>query len=326
MKNHIVTLAIPVYGVEKYIERCARSLFEQTYKDIEYIFIDDCSSDNSIAILKTIIEQYPVRATHVRIVRHEVNKGLAATRNTAVTNCTTEWIYHIDSDDWLEPNAIELLINKQIESGADIVSGQVMRHTPNNDILLVVANADDKKEFLLGTLGYDFHHILCSRLIRTSLYEGGMIRAEEGVNLGEDWQVMPRLAWNAQKIAHLDEITYHYDCSNASSYVNVRAHSFKRNRLEQDYRSLEIVQSFFSDKDEIYINKLKESEAKMLYSQLYLSAHGADKVYFNRVKEMLKKVELYLPKRSPIKRFVDNNYYLLRLSFPVRDFMVKARS
>ena len=75
-----VSVVIPVYGVEKYIERCARSLFEQTLDDIEYIFVNDCTKDRSIDILNEVINDYPARKQQVRIVHHEENKGSALAR------------------------------------------------------------------------------------------------------------------------------------------------------------------------------------------------------------------------------------------------------
>lgn len=66
-----VSILVPVYGVEKYIERCARSLFEQTYDNIEYIFVDDCTKDRSIEILQKVLEDYPNRKNQVKILNHE---------------------------------------------------------------------------------------------------------------------------------------------------------------------------------------------------------------------------------------------------------------
>lgn len=63
-----ISLLIPVYGVEKYIERCARSLFGQTYQNIEYIFVDDCTKDSSIAVLKKVLDDYPFRKEQVTIM------------------------------------------------------------------------------------------------------------------------------------------------------------------------------------------------------------------------------------------------------------------
>ena len=120
--NIKVSILVPIYGVEKYIERCAVSLFEQTYKNIEYIFVDDCGTDNSIGILKDVIDRYPCRKEQTRIIRHTRNRGLAAARNTAVKEATGEFICHVDSDDWVDQTLIEQLVSKQIENDADIVS------------------------------------------------------------------------------------------------------------------------------------------------------------------------------------------------------------
>lgn len=71
-----VSVLVPVYGVEKYIERCAVSLFEQTHRDMEYVFVNDCTPDRSISILRSVIERYPDRAPQVRIIDNEVNRGV----------------------------------------------------------------------------------------------------------------------------------------------------------------------------------------------------------------------------------------------------------
>ena len=327
MGDYYVTIAVPIFGVEKYIERCARSLFGQTYINIEYLFVDDCSPDRSIEVLNRTLEDYPERKDHVRIVRHEHNRGLSAARNTAVSNCQTEWLYHIDSDDWIELNTIESLVKKQIETGADIVSGNVLCHTLSGDRLLTASSENEREGFVLSTLGYNFHHILCSRLIRMSLYDTGRIKAEEGTNLGEDWQVTPRLAWNAQKFAHLDVVTYHYDCTNTSSYVNGKK-SYNRRHFEQDYRSWEIVNDFFKDKDEVYQKKLFESGEKLLYRYLYLAAEGKDKQAFADVRDrLLHHSPNFFSQgrlgRGWFKSMTEKHYRSLRLSFPVRKFLVR---
>lgn len=95
-----ISLLIPVYGVEKYIERCARSLFGQTYQNIEYIFVDDCTKDSSIAVLKKVLDDYPFRKEQVTIIHHNFNKGLSAARNTAFNHATGDYIIHVDSDDY----------------------------------------------------------------------------------------------------------------------------------------------------------------------------------------------------------------------------------
>lgn len=77
-----VSVIIPIYKTEKYIERCAISLFEQTLKSIEYIFINDYTPDNSIQLLENVLKRYPNRISDIKIINHEKNRGLAAARNT----------------------------------------------------------------------------------------------------------------------------------------------------------------------------------------------------------------------------------------------------
>ena len=83
-----LSILVPVYGVERFIETCATSLFEQTYPDIEYVFVDDCSPDGSIELLRQIIMRYPSRHGSVSIIRHDTNSGLGAARATALAHAT----------------------------------------------------------------------------------------------------------------------------------------------------------------------------------------------------------------------------------------------
>lgn len=87
-----VSILIPIYNVEKYIEQCANSLFSQTYTHIEYIFVNDKTQDNSIDLLEKCIEQYPQRHEHIKIIHHKANSGLGLARKTALEAATGEYI------------------------------------------------------------------------------------------------------------------------------------------------------------------------------------------------------------------------------------------
>ena len=123
MSSPKVSILIPVYGVEKYIARCARSLFAQTYANIEYIFVDDCSPDNSIGLLYSIIEEFPMRREQMRVVRQDRNRGLGAARRRAMEECVGEYVMHVDSDDCVTENAVAKLVSAALATGADIVDG-----------------------------------------------------------------------------------------------------------------------------------------------------------------------------------------------------------
>ena len=121
MKIPAVSVLVPVYNVSKYIERCAHSLFQQTFDDIEYVFVNDCSPDDSIKKLQKVIEQYPNRKKRVQIIHHDKNRGASVSRNTCLENSTGKYIQFIDSDDWIESDMIETMYNKAETESADIV-------------------------------------------------------------------------------------------------------------------------------------------------------------------------------------------------------------
>lgn len=112
-----VSVIIPIYKVEPFVARCAQSLMEQTLTDVEYIFVDDASPDNSIAVLRKVITKYPERSNYVKVLTHTENKGLPAARNTGLAVAQGEYIFHCDSDDFVEPDMLEQLYRKSNRNG-----------------------------------------------------------------------------------------------------------------------------------------------------------------------------------------------------------------
>ena len=104
-----VSVIVPVYKVEAFIEHCIRSLMEQTLREVEFVIVDDCSPDNSLSIARRVIKDYPEREGQVRLIRHEANKGLPAARNSGLAVATGEYVFHCDSDDFVEPEMLERL-------------------------------------------------------------------------------------------------------------------------------------------------------------------------------------------------------------------------
>ena len=115
----VVSLLVPVYNVEKYVEQCARSIFGQTYPNLEIIFVDDCSPDHSIEIIRRVLEEYPQRKPQTKIIPHTHNQGRAVARQTAMQNCTGYYTIHCDSDDYMAPDAISQLVAKARKEDAD---------------------------------------------------------------------------------------------------------------------------------------------------------------------------------------------------------------
>ena len=115
-----VSVIVPIYGVEKYIEQCAKSLMEQSLNDVEYIFIDDCTPDNSMALLMRVLDHYPHRKSNVVVCRNESNMGQAHTRRKGIMMATGDYVIHCDPDDWVEDAWLESLYGEVVRFNCDI--------------------------------------------------------------------------------------------------------------------------------------------------------------------------------------------------------------
>lgn len=220
-----VSVLVPVYNVSDFIERCAISLFEQSFEDIEYIFVNDCTPDDSIEVLEGVLQRYPNRKERVKIIHHQHNKGLAGARNTAVSSATGDYVLHIDSDDYVEINMVELLYNKAIEDNADVVVCDFISEWETSKRVEKQVYSTSPREFINQMLSVEAFPSVWNKLFRRELYTQHNIAAIEGVNLGEDFVTTPRLVYFANKISKVEKTLYHYMQTNANSYT--RNHSKK---------------------------------------------------------------------------------------------------
>ena len=252
----MVSILVPVFKVEHYIERCARSLFEQTYSDLEFVFVNDCSPDNSLDVLKQVIEDYPARKSAVKLINHENNRGVAAARNTLLDNATGDFLSWVDSDDWLESNAIELLVKKQLETAADIVSGSIYMHYEDHVRELEEKDYPNKECMLLGQLGntWTLDTFIWGRIYRRSLFEDHHIRCKEGCNYAEDRYQVVRLSYYAERFARIDAFVYNYENRNSCSITTLQQDNIDV-YLKNQYQHLHNwigIRDFFSEKEKKY--------------------------------------------------------------------------
>ena len=238
-----VSIIVPIYGVEKYIKNCLISLFEQTYNDIEYVFVNDCTPDNSVQILTDTIELYPNRKEQVKLINHEKNKGLGAARLTGFNASTGEFIMHVDSDDYIPKNAVEILVNKQKLSGADIVEGAYQKFIGDKTLFVEYPFNGSKEDRIRRIiLQYNISNNIWAKIIRKSLYTEHDIFNIEGIDAGEDYVVLPRLLYYA-KVASVNDIVYYYRDSDVST--------FKPNykNFLSFLKAKKVIYDFFIEKD-----------------------------------------------------------------------------
>lgn len=240
----LVSLLIPVYNVAKYIERCALSVFNQTYTNLEIIFIDDCSPDNSIEILERILHDYPDKSKNTRILKHSKNKGLAGARLTGLLSATGKYILNCDSDDFLAETAVEKLVKLAESSDADIVICDMTLKNGVSDKLIKVNPCLDPDNLIYQIFIGKVHASVCNKLIKRSLYLDNDILPIEGLNMREDLVVMYKLVYHANKINYLPESLYFYDLSNANSYTTSL---MSLSAQENTYKLIEDINRFFKD-------------------------------------------------------------------------------
>ena len=288
-----VSILIPVYNVEKYIERCARSVFEQTYEDLEIIFVDDCSPDNSIAILNRVMEDYPNRKEQIKIIRHEKNRGLAAARNTGMENVIGEFVMFVDSDDWVSKDAVTLLLKEQERSNADMVIGAVAVRDSKGENFIYPVHSNRNSELIQASASpHSFECSIWRRLIRKSLFIDNKIRCIEGINMGEDIQVTLRLCYYAKRISWIDDVVYHYNLMNSDSYVHSGTDHLK---LEENYfesmQSWDVNREFFNNKgDETLCNQLERNICFYAFNGMILSARNGHRERFDKFKKKFKSI------------------------------------
>lgn len=215
-----ITVIIPIYNVEKYIERCANSLFEQTLSDLEYIFVDDCSSDNSLELLSDIISCYPNRKNQIKIIKHLENKGAAVARSNGLKIATGDYIAYCDSDDWVANNTYELLLEKAEQTNADIVYCNF--NMVYYDKILEYDNLqliNDKKDFLRTymTTGWTS---LCNLISRRNLYVDNNLDFSDKFSYCEDFYLSVKLMFFSEKIEKVNKYLYYYNRENESSLLH----------------------------------------------------------------------------------------------------------
>lgn len=244
-----VSVIVPVYGVEQYISQCIESLIAQTYKNIEIILVDDGSKDRS----GSICDEYAVNDRRITVL-HKQNGGLTSARNHGLQYATGEWIMHVDGDDWIEPDAIEILLKKANETNADIVFADFWfdypkRHIASNFYDWKRQGDDGLKEYISTSWT-----CLSGSMQKKSLYDENKLNSPEGIDYCEDFHLIVRLCYFAKIIVKVEQPLYHYRQHNSSMIHN----NCKKNGIDERRVYADIIDFF---KQQGVYNDFKECMA-----------------------------------------------------------------
>lgn len=211
-KNPKVSVLVPIYNVERYIERCAVSLFEQTYDNCEFVFVNDCTKDNSVEVLRNVVCRYPMLSDRIKIINHSENQGLGAARLTGVDNSDGELLTFVDSDDYVCSCYVEKLVTTMQMYNSDVV----LSSYNISDKLLEVSVGWYEKRVLGGRMSCRIWGSLLKREIMASYNIYPIV----GVDYAEDFAFMTRYISESRIIHIIPETIYYYTIDNVNSYVH----------------------------------------------------------------------------------------------------------
>ncbi len=267
-----LSVVIPIYNVEPYIERCARTLFGQTLDGIEYIFVNDCTPDNSIRVLKKVLEDYPNLIPNVRIINHKQNQGVSCSRIDGMKAANGKYIIHCDTDDWLDLDLYEKMFNKAEYENADIcVCDFVNEYNDGQSFRTSCSVSGTPKQMLANMHNKSFYCMLWRSMMKRDFVEKNFLYPVPHVDLWEDVYVTLRAYYFANKVVKIDDSVYHY-------YVNdksLTANSANPKHFRDMASTVKLLESFFSDKKDID-TALLLSFWKLLAKSTLLTTSGFD--------------------------------------------------
>lgn len=216
-----ISLLVPIYGVEKYIEKFARTALGQTFEDIQFVFVNDGTKDSSMDILQRLIdEEFPHLKERIVIVNKE-NAGLPAARKTGLEHAEGEYILFADSDDWLEHDAVEKVMAKAEETDADIVYFDLIKEYGHRSSYKRERDytGATKMDFIVNMFNYKSFGYTVTKCFKRKLYTDNVIYIPK-LGMHEDIYLMSQIIFYAESLVHIPEALYHYRKDNPDSFCS----------------------------------------------------------------------------------------------------------
>lgn len=214
-ENHLVTVIVPIYNGEKYIEQTAKSILRQTYKNIELILVNDGSKDNSL----DIIEKIALRDKKIKVI-NKTNGGVSSARNSGIKAATGKYVMFVDSDDYLPDKAVENMVNANNDD-YDLIIGSYYSYNLQSQTKHIFDNAKvlrDTAKYFSDNFNKDI-----SSSVWAKLYKRDSIKTyfNEDITFGEDLLFNCSYFCGSDKIKVINDLVYGYNQTNSESIVTV---------------------------------------------------------------------------------------------------------
>ena len=242
----IISVVVPVYKAERYIERCLQSIGSQTLKGVEYIFVNDASPDGSVAAIENFFRANPLEDSAFRIINNEVNSGVGFSRQSGLDHARGKYVNHVDPDDWLEPDYLEKLYHAAESENADMTFCDIfIEYSDKTQQSKQCPKTDNGDGLITEICRGDIYASCWNKLVRHNTIEKSGARFIDGVNVCEDVLFFLQLSRNDIRIAKVHKPLYHYDrFTNANS---IQRHMLP-DHLAQDNRLIGEVSRILADK------------------------------------------------------------------------------
>ena len=292
MKNkNLISIIVPVYNVEKYLDRCIKSLVNQTYKNLEIILVDDGSPDNC----PKMCDNWAKKDKRIKVI-HKENGGLSDARNVGINNATGDYIAFVDSDDFIDKEMYKKLLQNLVGTNSDMsvcsmyfyYENESIKNLKKNDNLLFTYEGLEKYDNLYNDYFLDFI-MVCNRIYKKQIFEELVFPKGK---LNEDNFIAHKLLWLSNKIVYTQEKLYYY-VQHENSIMHQKFNIKKLNDLE----SYKIQMLFF--KKEIFKNtkyqklSLERYINKILIYYCRLRFYNTNNQYKQQIKNLREEYKKY---------------------------------
>lgn len=259
-QNTKVSILVPFYKVEKYVGRCVESLFTQTYSNIEYVFVNDCTPDKSMEVINEYIEKYDV-SDKCKMIVHEENLGISASRNDCLDNMTGDYFLFIDSDDYIDKDMVELLVDAAVKENADISGCGYIEEYADHSVEHPQKYTNDHDEMMRAITLLTIKGVMWKLLIRSNIVTDHKeeVRFIPDRNMVDDYLFCCQVFYYAQRFAGVDKCMYHWIQYNPNNYTHTTIFA-----VESQAAAIRKVEEFYRQKGVYEIVKEELNQRKFI--------------------------------------------------------------
>lgn len=245
MENSIkVSILVPFYKVEQYVGRCVESLFTQTYSNIEYVFVNDCTPDGSMEVIQEYIDKHQV-AGRCKMIVHEQNQGISASRNDCLDNMTGDYFLFVDSDDYIDKDMVESLVKAAVKENADISGCGYIEEYADHSVEHPQKYTNDHNEMMRAITLLTIKGVMWKLLVRSTIVteHKDEVRFIPDRNMVDDYLFCCQLFYYAHSFAGVNRCMYHWIQYNPHNYTHTTIFA-----VESQAAAIQKTEEFYYEK------------------------------------------------------------------------------